>query len=116
MAISFDFKDNEYDEVDLILLNEMLKQLKKETKDTDTDFHKLTYDFTGLLEDYSDNQITHSLTRLFEISIIIEEDTRGGYERIFVELTRKRGTNQIIIEFVNVRYLKDNYFVWKNAK
>lgn len=111
-SISFNFNDTNLTELDIRLLNNLLFRLKDQIANTSANCFRITYNISALLRIYTREQIYTSLNNLFLMIIVRNNDGTRSKERLIVDIGYDRGCNEIEVEFSNIQYLKNNFFIY----
>lgn len=113
-AISFNFSDADLTELDIRLLNNLLFRLKDQIVNTSANCFRITYNISALLRIYTREQIYDSLNNLFLMIIVRNNNGIRSKERLIVDIGYDRNCNEIEVEFSNVQYLRNNFFIYNN--
>lgn len=115
MAVSFTFYDGDLTELDIRLLNNLLFKLKDQIVNTNANCFRITYNISALLKIYTRDQIFDSLNNLFSM-VIIRTNNGRNKERLIVDIGYARNDNEIEVEFSNVQYLRENFFIYESRR
>ncbi|ABS40175.1 hypothetical protein [Clostridium botulinum] len=102
MGIKINFKN----ELELIILNDIFKIIKKELNDNVNNC-KIAYNYNYLLNSFIKKQILETFDKIFNTSILIEDKPT----RWIITMIQHRTTNEMTFEIINLQYLKENFFI-----
>lgn len=113
----FQFLKTISNDLDLMIFSDVFRIIREETKEKDIDTCKITYDYTYLLNDFSSHQILISIMRLYGLSFSVKINDFGlGKVISFINFdtpmdAENAESYKVTLHIINVKYLKDNFFV-----
>lgn len=99
-------------ELEMILFTELMLKLKKAMNKEKLDIISVEYNYQKLLKEYTREQITESIKNILNKIHILKEGDKD-YEKLIIGIKIAYNQPKVTVQFFNVYYLKENFFVKK---